>query len=155
MTREEIANILKQLRIESGKTQIEVAKLLGRTQQIVGHWETGYSQPDADTLFKLCSIYGKTVDEAFGFKKDSIQISKEDLSLIKKYRTLDTHGRDMVDTVLDKEQKRSPENVISTIRESDPEELLAARPETTEPHTDEERLHDIQFVLTRRSKKVK
>ena len=56
MTKTEIGSILKELRVSSGKTQKEVAELLGRKQQIVGHWETGYSQPDANTLFTLCDI---------------------------------------------------------------------------------------------------
>ena len=56
MTKEEIGAVLKGLRTDSGKTQKEVAEILGRTQQIIGHWETGYSQPDANTLFRLCEI---------------------------------------------------------------------------------------------------
>lgn len=69
MTREEIGAILKSLRLQSGKTQKEVAKILGRNQPIVGHWESGYAQPDANTLFTLCDIYGTSVDAAFGLKK--------------------------------------------------------------------------------------
>lgn len=71
MTKEEIGSILKKLRISSGKTQKEIAELLGRKQQIIGHWETGYSQPDANTLFLLCDLYGTTVDHAFGFNKNN------------------------------------------------------------------------------------
>lgn len=67
MEKEEIGLILKRLRLDSGKTQKEVAELLGRSQQVVGHWETGYAQPDANTLFLLCSIYDADMNEAFGF----------------------------------------------------------------------------------------
>ncbi len=70
ITKEEIGAILKSLRLSAGKTQKEVAELIGRNQQIVGHWETGYSQPDANTLFELCSLYGTTVDRAFGFETE-------------------------------------------------------------------------------------
>lgn len=107
MTKEQIGSILKELRIDSGKTQKEVAEILGRTQQIVGHWETGYSQPDANTLFTLCDIYGTTVDAAFGFKKKEIIFTKEVLSLIEKYNALDEHGKEMVDFTLLKEWERS------------------------------------------------
>ena len=58
MTKEEIGGVLKNLRTKTGMTQREVAEKIGRTQQIIGHWETGYSQPDANTLFVLCDIYG-------------------------------------------------------------------------------------------------
>lgn len=101
MTKEEIGSVLKQLRISSGKTQKEVAEILGRKQQIVGHWETGYSQPDANTLFMLCDIYGTTVDDAFGFKKP--RLSSSDLKFIEKYRSLDPYGQETVNMILDRE----------------------------------------------------
>ncbi|MEG2001246.1 MAG: helix-turn-helix transcriptional regulator [Evtepia sp.] len=97
MTKEEIGSILKKLRLESGKTQKQVAEILGRTQQIVGHWETGYAQPDANTLFVLCGIYDVSVDKAFGFKvendnSDSVK-SEEETQLLKNYRLLNNDGR--------------------------------------------------------------
>lgn len=107
MTKEEIGSVLKGLRIDNGKTQKEVAEILGRTQQIIGHWETGYSQPDANTLFKLCEIYGTTVDEAFGFKKEKLLVTKKDIEILRKYHDLDPHGREMVDFTLEKEYERS------------------------------------------------
>ena len=107
MTKEEIGSVLKSLRIDNGKTQKEVAEILGRTQQIIGHWETGYSQPDANTLFKLCEIYGTTVDEAFGFKKENLLVTKKDIEILRKYHFLDPHGREMVDFTLEKEYERS------------------------------------------------
>ena len=106
ITREEIGRVLKNLRLASGKTQKEVAEQLGRKQQIVGHWETGYSQPDANTLFTLCDIYGTTVDEAFGFKKNGVRLSKDDISWLKMYQNLDPHGKEIVDVVLEKEYAR-------------------------------------------------
>lgn len=93
MTKAEIGTILKELRIKSGKTQKEVAEILGRKQQIIGHWETGYSQPDANTLFTLCDIYGTTVDDAFGFNKKTDTLSSDDFILLKKYHSLDDHGK--------------------------------------------------------------
>lgn len=107
MTREDIGSILKELRLSSGKTQKEVAEMLGRKQQIVGHWETGYSQPDADTLFTLCEIYGVTVDEAFGFKKKDMIVSKNDMLLIEKYYSLDEYGRESIDIILNREAQRA------------------------------------------------
>ncbi|WP_180950956.1 helix-turn-helix transcriptional regulator [Marasmitruncus massiliensis] len=69
MTKDEIAKILKEIRIKAGYTQKQAAEKVGRKQQTLASWETGQSQPDADTLFALCDIYGVSVDEAFGFKK--------------------------------------------------------------------------------------
>ena len=106
MTKEEIGLVLKRLRISCGLT--EVAEKIGRKQQIVGHWETGYAQPDANTLFTLCDIYGVTVDDAFGFQKKT-DISILEYERIKKYRDLDHHGKKMVDFTLNEEWERSQE----------------------------------------------
>lgn len=106
MTREEIGAILKNLRIQSGKTQKEVAKILGRNQPIVGHWESGYAQPDANTLFTLCDIYGTSVDAAFGFKKEQASVSKSDLELLKQFHGLDSAGKDFVLSTLKHEAER-------------------------------------------------
>ena len=106
MTKEDIGITLKQLRLACGMTQKEVAEKIGRKQQIVGHWETGYAQPDANTLFTLCEIYGTTVDEAFGFVRKNIDISPSDYELIKKFHALDDHGRESVNIILDREIQR-------------------------------------------------
>ena len=105
MKKEEIGLVLKELRVSCNMTQKEVAEKIGRTQQIVGHWETGYAQPDANTLFTLCSIYGVTVDDAFGFQRKE-SISKEDYERIRKYKLISDYSPDgavVVDTVLDRE----------------------------------------------------
>ena len=80
MTKQEIGQILRAAREAKGMTQKQAAEMLGRRQQIVGHWETGYAQPDANTLFELCDIYGISIDEAFGKTKpvqsDTLYISR-------------------------------------------------------------------------------
>lgn len=106
MTKAEIGSILKGLRMSSGKTQKEVAELLGRKQQIVGHWETGYSQPDANTLFTLCDIYGTSVDEAFGFKKKEVSITQNDINLLNRFHSLDSFGQQTITMMLDRELER-------------------------------------------------
>ena len=65
MTKTEIAAILKNLRKMSGLTQQQLADLMGRSQQVIGHWETGYSQPDIGTLVELFKLYDKSIDETF------------------------------------------------------------------------------------------
>lgn len=144
MTKEEIGSILKQLRIASGKTQKEVAEMLGRKQQIVGHWETGYSQPDANTLFMLCDIYGTTVDDAFGFKKS--RLSPIEKSIIEKYNSLDAHGKDMVDTVLEKEYARCTSDQPNKIKPLVKPELLAAHHRTDVEYSEDEANEDINMM---------
>lgn len=105
MTKEEIGAILKELRVNSGKTQKQVAEVLGRTQQIIGHWETGYSQPDANTLFILCDLYGVSVDVAFGFSSEDNKnaLTLEELNIINQYRKLDNRGKKAVCDTLERE----------------------------------------------------
>ncbi len=74
----EIAVILKNLRKMSGLTQQELARLMGRSQQVIGHWETGYSQPDISTLLALFELYDKSIDETF--------LNRQPISFDKDYR---------------------------------------------------------------------
>lgn len=106
MNKEEIGKILKDMRISARMTQNEVAQIIGRTQQVIGHWETGYSQPDANTLFLLCELYGKSVDESFGFKSDNTNLSHAEQEHINKYRSLDESGKETVDVILETQYKR-------------------------------------------------
>lgn len=105
MTKEEIGEKLRAKRISCGMTQQEVAEKIGRKQPIVGHWETGYSQPDANTLFMLCDIYGTTVDDVFGFTPKE-NFTKSEYDHIQKYRALDPHGQETVSYILDRESDR-------------------------------------------------
>jgi transcriptional regulator with XRE-family HTH domain len=57
MTREQIAQKLKQLREKSGYTQKQIGSFVGKAYQTVASWESGKGQPDADTFLLLCSIY--------------------------------------------------------------------------------------------------
>ena len=86
MTKEEIGQILRGLRTSAGMTQKDVAEAIGRKQQVVGHWETGYSQPDANTLFVLCDLYGADINEAFGFTTKKVDLNKHEQAVIVAYR---------------------------------------------------------------------
>jgi len=106
MTKDEIGLILRNLRLNAGKTQKEVAEAIGRKQQVIGHWETGYSQPDANTLFLLCEQYGTSVDEAFGFSKQAYECTPPEREHLRRLRTLDEHGLRVVGEVLNAEYDR-------------------------------------------------
>lgn len=96
MTRTEIAEVLKKERKKAGLTQKQAATAIGRKQQTLASWETARAQPDANTLFELCSVYGVSVDEAFGFidKNKDIKnsISNDEIELIKLCRCLSDEG---------------------------------------------------------------
>ena len=105
MTKQEIGEVLKGARLAAGFTQAQVATLLNRKPQVVGHWETGYAQPDANTLFELCDIYGISIDEAFGKKGNQETLSPEALEFARRFDKLDAHGKRVVSAVLDIESE--------------------------------------------------
>lgn len=76
MHKKEIAKVLKDLRIAANMKRQGVADAMGVSVKTIGHWETGYAQPDANTLFQLCDLYGTTVDAAFGFEKKEMDFSE-------------------------------------------------------------------------------
>lgn len=124
MTKTEIGQALKKARLRTGLTQKQAAEKLGRKQQTLASWEIGQAQPDANTLFTLCAVYGTSVDETFGFaaaKKASDPENPETQAQIipftqavdrkarghmEKYLALDSFGRKVVDTVTDVEFDR-------------------------------------------------
>ena len=110
MTKEEIGHIIKESRLAAGLTQLQVAEALGRPQQTVANWELGRSQPDANTLFSLFGVLGRSVDEAFGFStKKAPALSGEALTVARGYDGLDRHGKTAVKLILDEEQRRMEE----------------------------------------------
>lgn len=102
MTQEDIAVVLKKLRQNAGYTQKEIAEKLGKKQQTIASWETGQSQPDANTLFFICSVYGTTVDETFGLNKKYNDVTSSEYDHIKKYRRLPDRDRELVDQHMDR-----------------------------------------------------
>lgn len=55
--KKEIAQKMKNLRIEAGLTQLEVAKKLGITYQAVSNYERGKNSIETDLLLAMCDIY--------------------------------------------------------------------------------------------------
>ncbi|WP_368234757.1 helix-turn-helix transcriptional regulator [Anaerotruncus rubiinfantis] len=92
MTKQEIGAIIQAARLRAGLTQNQVAKSINRPQQTIAAWETGRSQPDANTLFQLFSIFGQSVDDAFGFKKEKdpeperFEVDERERALVLAYR---------------------------------------------------------------------
>ena len=62
----EFGNRLKELRIQSGYTQTELALKLGVNQTTVKNWEKGNTQTDFETLIKLADLFDVTTDYLLG-----------------------------------------------------------------------------------------
>lgn len=68
------ANILKITREQSGKTQKEVADLIGVTRQTINNWECGYTFPDFPLVLKWFDILNLKIDDSFfsNFNDDEV-----------------------------------------------------------------------------------
>lgn len=66
MKGERIGQRLARLRRERGVTQAELAEKLHFTYQAVSNWERGVTEPDIDTILRLCEFFGVSADELLG-----------------------------------------------------------------------------------------
>ena len=57
---------LKQQRLVSGKSLVEVAKDTGISHQNLSRWERNEVMPTLDFCVKLAKYYGVTIEELFG-----------------------------------------------------------------------------------------
>ena len=61
----DIGKKVKQLRLERGNTQEQLADAMGVTAQAVSRWESGATMPDIMLLPDLSAFFGVTIDELF------------------------------------------------------------------------------------------
>mgnify|MGYP004511913943 FL=1 len=57
---------LKECRKAKGMSQVTLSRLVGVTQQAVGKWETGRSNPDPQMLVRLAEVLETTTDYLLG-----------------------------------------------------------------------------------------
>lgn len=113
MSREFIAKALKRLREDQGLTADQVGAMIGKSGKTVNAWENNRGQPDAEMLMLLCKIYKveNILKEFQEYPDDEInpKFTISEQEMIKKYRVLDGHGKEIVDFVLEKEAERVAE----------------------------------------------
>lgn len=102
----EIINILKK---QKGWKNEDLAIASGVPKATIDKITAGATKnPNLETVKAIAKALGCRLDD-FGDSETQIQNNISEQSLIKKYRALDTHGKDIVDTVLDKEYERVQE----------------------------------------------
>ena len=57
---------IKDLRIEKGLTQKQVAEAIGLTKNALGNYEAGIREPSLDVLYKLCDLFEVSADYLIG-----------------------------------------------------------------------------------------
>ena len=90
-------NRIRELRLNRGWRQSDLAAMLNSSQQAIGNYETGVRGLDVETICRLCEIFGVTADYLLG---RSIQpgspISDEEWQLLAAYRAADDDARALV-----------------------------------------------------------
>lgn len=73
-------NRIKQLRMEAGILQADLAQQLKVRQNTVSTWETGRSEPDLDALRELSRIFGVSIDYILGNTDIKNPLTSEDMN---------------------------------------------------------------------------
>ena len=56
---------IKELRIEKGLTQMQLAKLIGSSQKAIDYWERSVNEPKASYIVAIVKVFGISFDEFF------------------------------------------------------------------------------------------
>ncbi len=89
------------------REQQELTKYLGLKSAAFSEWKSGKSKSYRKYLIEIADFFNVSLDYlVYGKEADSSFGSFDEEQHIKKYRILDEHGKDVVDTILDIEVKR-------------------------------------------------
>lgn len=146
-----IGEKLKEIREKMGLNKKEFAKYLGLKYTTYNNYETESREPSSDFLILISEKFDVSIDYLLGLKDEkeilhSYKLRSGEYEHIKKYRILDTHGKDIVDTVLDKEYSRSvsvQSDKIVTLHQT---ELSAAHQRTDVKYSPEEVKSDLDSM---------
>jgi len=107
-------NCFRKIRNYYKKTQQQVADYIGINRVAYTNYENDKREPDIKTLIKIADYFSVPLDELVGRSFHSsplIEFSNNEIELIKKYRALDEHGKNLVKIVLDSEYGRIKEKL--------------------------------------------
>lgn len=105
---------IKQLRIEMGFTQEELAEKLGlNNKSSISQYENGYAIPEDDIKILMTKILECSLDYLLGNSdirnSDRLQLSDEDIKFMKSIKKLDDTNkmiiRNTMEALLDKQEK--------------------------------------------------
>lgn len=138
---------IKEARKAKHFTQKQLAEKIGAKHNSVSDWENNKNKPDPDTIELLCGVLDITPNYLLSL--ETVEFSPVEKLLIKKYRSLDPHGKDMVDTVLNKEFDRCQsikKAKITPLPDRSYLDPVAAHERTDIEVTDEMRQYDDELM---------
>lgn len=104
-----VGSRIKEARIRAGITQEQLASALNISKGAVGNYENDTNYPKTEVIFNLCRILKCDANYIY---QDDIKVSSDfkiavpEQRLLKQYRSLDEHGKSVVDTLLRMEYER-------------------------------------------------
>lgn len=94
---------LKKARISKNLKQSELAQMLDVRNTTISNWEKGISNPDIEIVSLICRVLDVPASYFFDDSTSKEVLSFSEKEHLKKYRSLEDHGKDIVDTILNKE----------------------------------------------------
>lgn len=141
-----IGEKLKSLRENSGMTRKEVSDKLKEfnidiSDKTLYGYESGRNSANADMFLALCKIYKcNNIMETFSNTVDDVLFTNEEWNIIEKYRSLNEHGKEMVDFTLQKEWEysKSLANQVKVMRFSHHLEAQAAHNDCSDDENEQQ-----------------
>ena len=96
---------LKAARTAAGLTQYQMAQQLGLDKTTYNGYESGRRQPDLQKLRRMVQLLQVSADQLLETGAPGA-VSPQELALLRKYRLLDLHGRELAELILNKEYVR-------------------------------------------------
>lgn len=97
-------NRIKELRIEKHLLQSDVAKYIGKSERVVGFYETGERDPNTDTLLKLSELFDVSVDYILGKSEvkssDTIHLDHLDIAFASGIRGLNKENQETLKNIM-------------------------------------------------------
>lgn len=97
---------LKYFREQAGLTLRDVAERIDKSPSQVSLWEKGVNPPSCIDLFKLCLLYDIILPDLFPGIYGGTRPFKQEIELIKKYRSADQEVKITIRKILEYTQER-------------------------------------------------
>lgn len=136
--------ILKNLRNSTGKSQAEVAKLLGTSQQVYQNYEAGRREANYDMLIKLANLYNVSIDYLLGREQsepDEIEnkmtVKEMEDDIVNRWLNLGEIGREIVYNMLlsmvDLAEAKKQEETLQLLKQNQITQQLSNQPIQQQP----------------------
>lgn len=99
---------LKEIRMQKGLTQQEVADAIGCSSVVYSRYETGARQPSLEVVLRLADVMGVTVDYLLGREvTETTTLSAYEIELVSAAREADSRAREDAMVIL-RQHRTSP-----------------------------------------------